>query len=380
MAKRDYYEVLGVGKSTPQEAIKKAYRKLALKYHPDKNKGDKTSEEKFKEASEAYHVLSNKERRQNYDQFGHAAFDGTGGRGGFANFDFTNAFSDIFGSDIFDDFFDGFGGGRRSGKRRQSENRGADLRYDLTISLEDAYSGKKQEIEYSSSEKCDRCNGHGSEPGSSPSECSACDGHGQVRSNQGFFTVQQTCPQCGGSGEEISNPCKNCKGIGKKQTYKKLSVTIPKGVDDGTRIRLSDKGEAGVKGSSNGDLYIFINVNFHDIFKRSEENLFFEFPISIADAALGTVLDVPTIGGGKTKVKIPAGTQTGKQFRLRDKGMPIMRSRDYGDLYIRVITEVPISLNKEQKELLERFRTLENNKTTPNIRNFFEKARSFWKN
>ncbi len=380
MAKRDYYEVLGVGKSTPQEAIKKAYRKLALKYHPDKNKGDKTSEEKFKEASEAYHVLSNKERRQNYDQFGHAAFDGAGGRGGFANFDFTNAFSDIFGSDIFDDFFDGFGGGRRSGKRRQSENRGADLRYDLTISLEDAYSGKKQEIEYSSSEKCDRCNGHGSEPGSSSSECSACDGHGQVRSNQGFFTVQQTCPQCGGSGEEISNPCKNCKGIGKKQTYKKLSVTIPKGVDDGTRIRLSDKGEAGVKGSSNGDLYIFINVNSHDIFKRSEENLFFEFPISIADAALGTVLDVPTIGGGKTKVKIPAGTQTGKQFRLRDKGMPIMRSRDYGDLYIRVITEVPISLNKEQKELLERFRTLENNKTTPNIRNFFEKARSFWKN
>ena len=380
MAKRDYYEVLGVGKSTPQEAIKKAYRKLALKYHPDKNKGDKTSEEKFKEASEAYHVLSNKERRQNYDQFGHAAFDGTGGRGGFANFDFTNAFSDIFGSDIFDDFFDGFGGGRRSGKRRQSENRGADLRYDLTISLEDAYSGKKQEIEYSSSEKCDRCNGHGSEPGSSPSECSACDGHGQVRSNQGFFTVQQTCPQCGGSGEEISNPCKNCKGIGKKQTYKKLSVTIPKGVDDGTRIRLSDKGEAGVKGSSNGDLYIFINVNSHDIFKRSEENLFFEFPISIADAALGTVLDVPTIGGGKTKVKIPAGTQTGKQFRLRDKGMPIMRSRDYGDLYIRVITEVPISLNKEQKELLEKFRTLENNKTTPNIRNFFEKAKNFWKN
>ena len=380
MAKRDYYEVLGVGKTTPQEEIKKAYRKLALKYHPDKNKGNKASEEKFKEAGEAYHVLSDKERRQNYDQFGHAAFDGAGGRGGFANFDFTNAFSDIFGSDIFDDFFDGFGGSRRSGRRRQSENRGTDLRYDLTISLEDAYLGKKQEIKYSSSEKCDKCNGHGSEPGSSPSECSACGGYGQVRSNQGFFTVQQTCPQCGGSGEEISNPCKNCRGIGKKQTYKKLSVTIPKGVDDGTRIRLSGKGEAGVKGSSNGDLYIFINVNSHDIFKRSEENLFFEFPISIADAALGTVLEVPTIGGGKAKVKIPAGTQAGKQFRLRDKGMPIMRSRDYGDLYIRVITEVPVSLNKEQKELLEKFRTLENNKTTPNIRNFFEKAKNFWKN
>ena len=380
MAKRDYYEVLGVGKSTPQEAIKKAYRKLALKYHPDRNKGNKAAEEKFKETSEAYHVLSHKERRQNYDQFGHAAFDGTGGRGGFANFDFTNAFSDIFGSDIFDDFFGDFEESRRGGRRRQSENRGADLRYDLTISLEETFLGKKQEIKYSSSEKCDRCNSQGSEPDSSPSECSMCGGHGKVRSNQGFFTVQQTCPQCGGAGEEISNPCKSCKGIGKKQVYKKLSVTIPKGVDDGTRIRLSGKGEAGIKGSSNGDLYIFINVNSHDIFRRSEENLFFEFPISIADAALGTVLEVPTVGGGKAKVKIPAGTQNGKQFRLRDKGMPIMRSKDYGDLYIRVITEVPNSLNKEQKELLEKFRTLENTKTTPNIRNFFEKAKNFWKN
>jgi len=380
MAKRDYYEVLGVNSSTPQEEIKKAYRKSALKYHPDKNKGDKTSEEKFKEASEAYHVLSDKKRRKNYDQFGHAAFEGAGGRGGFANFDFTNAFSDIFGSDIFDDFFGDSGEGRRRGRRRQSENRGADLRYDLTISLEDAYSGKKQEIKYSSSEKCDRCNSQGSEPGSSPSECSMCGGQGKVRSNQGFFTVEQTCPQCEGAGEEISNPCKNCKGMGKKHAYKKLSVTIPKGVDDGTRIRLSGKGEAGVKGSSNGDLYIFINVNSHDIFKRSEENLFFEFPVSIADAALGTILGVPTIGGGKAKVKIPAGTQAGKQFRLRNKGMPILRSRDYGDLYIRVITEVPNSLSKEQKELLEKFRTLENNKTTPNIRNFFEKAKNFWKN
>jgi len=378
MAKRDYYEVLGVSKTSSQEDIKKAYRKLALKHHPDKNKGNKSSEEKFKEAGEAYHVLSDKQRRQNYDQFGHAAFEGTGGRGGFSNFDFTSAFSDIFGSDIFDDFFDDFGGGRRS-RRRQSENRGTDLRYDLTISLEDAYLGKKQEIKYSSSEKCERCNSQGSEPGSSPGECSVCGGHGKVRSNQGFFTIQQTCPQCSGTGEEITNPCKSCKGLGKKQIYKKLSVTIPKGVDDGTRIRLAGKGEAGIKGNSNGDLYIFINVNSHEIFKRSEENLFFEFPISITDASLGTILEVPTIGGGKAKVKIPAGTQTGKQFRLRDKGMPIMRSRDYGDLYIRIITEVPISLNKEQKELLEKFRTLENSKTTPNIRNFFEKAKNFWK-
>tara|TARA_B100001123_G_scaffold410450_1_gene505579 strand:- start:481 stop:1623 length:1143 start_codon:yes stop_codon:yes gene_type:complete len=380
MAKRDYYEVLGVNKSSSQEEIKKAYRKSALKYHPDKNKGDKASEEKFKEASEAYHVLSDKERRNNYNQFGHAAFEGTGGRGGFSNFDFTSAFSDIFGgSDIFDDFFGDFGGGRSS-RRRQSQNRGADLRYDVTVSLEDAYFGKKQEIKYSSSEKCDRCNSQGSEPGSNPQECSVCGGHGRVRSNQGFFTVQQTCPQCGGVGEEISNPCKNCKGLGKKQIYKKLSVTIPKGVDDGTRIRLSGKGEAGIKGSSNGDLYIFININSHEIFKRSEENLFFDFPISIADAALGTALEIPTIGGGKAKIKIPAGTQTGKQFRLKDKGMPIMRSKEYGDLYIRVFTEVPVSLSKEQKELLEKFRTLENTKTTPNIRNFFQKAKNFWRN
>ncbi len=381
MAKRDYYEVLGVSKSAPQEEIKKTYRKLALKYHPDKNKGDKSSEEKFKEASEAYHVLSDKERKQNYDQFGHAAFEGgAGGKGSFSNFDFTGTFSDIFGSDIFDDFFGDFGGGRRSGRRRQSESRGADLRYDLTISLEEAYSGKKQEIKFSSSEKCDRCNSQGSEPGSNPIECSMCGGQGRVRSNQGFFTVQQTCPQCTGSGEQISNPCKSCRGLGKKQTYKKLSVTIPKGVDDGTRIRLSGKGEAGIKGSSNGDLYIFINVNSHNIFKRSEENLFFEFPISITDATLGTTLEVPTIGEGKAKIKIPVGTQNGKQFRLKGKGMPVMRGKDYGDLYIRIITEVPISLNKEQKELLEKFRTLENAKTNPNIRNFFEKAKNFWKN
>ena len=207
-----------------------------------------------------------------------------------------------------------------------------------------------------------------------------CEGQGRVRSNQGFFTVQQTCPQCSGTGEQISNPCKSCKGLGKKQTYKKLSVTIPKGVDDGTRIRLSGKGEAGTKGSSNGDLYIFINVNSHNIFKRSDENLFFEFPISITDAALGTTLEVPTIGGGKAKIKIPAGTQNGKQFRLKGKGMPVVRGKVYGDLYIRIITEVPISLSKEQKELLEKFRTLENAKTNPNIRNFFGKAKNFWKN
>ena len=379
MAKKDYYEVLGVIKSASSEEIKKAYRKLALKHHPDRNKGDKAAESKFKEASEAYHVLSDKERRTNYDQFGHAAFEGAGGRGGFSNFDFSNAFSDIFGSDIFDDFFEGFGGSRGRRQRRSSDYRGADLRYNLSISLEEAYNGKKQEVNFSSSEKCGRCNGYGAEPGSKPISCSACGGQGQVRSSQGFFTIQQTCPECNGSGEQISSPCKDCKGMCKKQTRKKISTNIPKGVDDGTRIRLSGKGEAGIKGGGNGDLYIFVSVEPHNIFKRSEENLFFEFPVSLADAALGTTIEVPTIDGGKAKVKIPAGTQNGKQFRLRDKGMPIMRNKDYGDLYIRTITEVPISLTKEQKNLLEQFKKLEDSKTNPGIKNFFEKAKRFWK-
>ena len=378
MAKRDYYEVLGVIKSASTEEIKKAYRKLALKYHPDRNKGDKAAEAKFKEASEAYHVLSDKERKTNYDQFGHAAFEGTGGRGGFSNFDFSSAFSDIFGSDIFDDFFEGFGG-TRGRRRRASDFRGEDLRYDLSISLEEAYIGKKQEINFSSSETCGRCNGLCAEPGSKPISCSMCNGQGRIRSNQGFFTVQQTCPECSGSGEQISSPCKECRGIGKKQTKKKITTNIPKGVDDGTRIRLSGKGEAGIKGGGNGDLYIFVSVEAHNIFKRSEENLFYEFPISMTDATLGTTVEVPTIDGGKAKVKIPSGTQNGRQFRLRGKGMPIMRNKDYGDLYIRIITEVPVSLTKEQKNLLEQFKKLEDSKSNPSIRNFFDKAKRFWK-
>ena len=266
MAKRDYYDVLGVNKSATPDQIKSAYRKLAVKHHPDKNKGDKAAEEKFKEASEAYHVLSNSERKQSYDSFGHAAFEnGGGGRGGFGNFDFSSSFSDIF-----EDFFgEGFGGGRRS---RRSNNRGSDLRYDLSITLEEAYSGKKQDIKFSTSEKCDTCKGAGSKPGHDASSCSMCGGHGQVRSSQGFFTVQQTCPQCSGSGEMITNPCTGCGGQGKKQASKRISVSIPKGVDDGTRIRLAGKGEAGSRGAGNGDLYLFIIVYSHDLFKRSDEN------------------------------------------------------------------------------------------------------------
>ena len=374
MAKRDYYEVLGVEKSASPDQIKAAYRKQAVKYHPDKNKGDKGAEEKFKEASEAYHVLSNSERKQNYDNFGHAAFEnGGGGRGGFGNFDFSGSFSDIF-----EDFFgEGFGGGGR--RSRRSNNRGSDLRYDLSISLEEAYTGKKQDIKFSTSERCDTCSGSGSKPGHNASSCSMCGGHGQVRSSQGFFTVQQTCPQCAGSGEEITHPCSSCSGQGKKQASKRLSVTIPKGVDDGTRIRLSGKGEAGSRGASNGDLYLFINVESHELFKRSEVNLFFEFPISFTDAALGTTIEIPTIDGGKAKIKIPDGTQSGKQFRLKGKGMPFMRRGDYGDLYVQVNTEVPVSLNKEQKELLEKFRKIENERSNPSIKKFFQKAKNFWR-
>ena len=380
MVKKDYYEVLGVIKSASPEEIKKAYRKSALKNHPDKNKGDKSAEARFKEASEAYHVLSDNERRNNYDQFGHAAFEGSGGRGGFSNFDFSGAFSDIFGSDIFDDFLGGFGGSRSRGRRRSSDFRGEDLRYDLSISLEDAYNGKKQEINFSSSDKCETCDGSGAKPGSKPISCSMCSGQGQVRTNQGFFTIQQTCPECAGAGERISSPCNDCKGIGKRQSRKKIFTNIPKGVDDGTRIRLSGKGEAGIKGGGNGDLYIFVSIKAHSIFKRSDENLFFEFPISLADATLGATVEVPTIDGGKAKVKIPAGTQNGKQFRLKGKGMPMMRNKNYGDLYIQATTEVPVSLTKEQKSLLEQFKKIEDEKTNPIMKDFFEKAKRFWKN
>ena len=374
MAKRDYYDVLGVNKSATPQELKSAYRKLAVKYHPDKNPGDKAAEDKFKEASEAYGVLSDKSKKENYDNFGHAAFEnGGGGQGGFGGFSGADF------SDIFEDFFGDFGGGSSS-RNRSSNNRGSDLRYDLSISLEEAYEGKKQNIQFSTSEKCSSCKGNGSKPGSSPSRCSYCGGNGRVRSNQGFFTVQQTCPQCAGNGEEITDPCSDCNGQGNTRASKKISVSIPKGVDDGTRIRLAGKGEAGTRGGASGDLYLFINVKSHELFKRSEVNLFFEFPISITDAALGATIEIPTIDGKKAKIKIPEGTQDGKQFRLKGKGMPFMRRGDFGDLYVEIKTEVPIYLNKEQRNLLEKFREIENEKSNPSIKKFFQKAKDFWKN
>ena len=375
MAKRDYYDVLGVSKSASKDEIKKAYRKLALKYHPDKNKGDKIAEEKFKEGSEAYHVLSDDKRKNNYDQFGHAAFQSGGGQSGFSNFDFSSSFSDIF-EDVFGDF--GFGGSTQS-RRGRRNNRGNDLRYDISIDLDDAFEGKEEKINYTTYKKCKTCSGSGAKPGSRPSACSYCGGQGKVRSNQGFFTIQQTCPECSGEGEQISNPCSSCGGAGKTQSNESVSVKIPKGVDDGTRIRIAGKGEAGTKGGSNGDLYLFISVEPHDIFKRSEENLFYELPISFADAALGATVEVPSIDGGKTKIKIPSGTQSGKQLRLRGKGMPVLKRNLFGDLYIRVVTEVPTSLTKRQKELLSEFKDLEDNKSNPLIKSFFDKAKKFWK-
>ena len=372
MAKKDYYDVLGVIKSASPEDIKKAYRKLALKYHPDRNKDDKTAESKFKEASEAYHVLSDKEREANYDQFGHAAFEGAGGGGqGVGGFDFNSSSF----SDIFEDFFGDFGGGTS----RRSSNRGNDLRYDTSISLEEAYKGLEKNVKYTTYKKCSPCAGSGAAKGSKPIKCAYCSGRGKVRTNQGFFTIQQTCPQCSGYGETIGTPCKTCSGNGKVQGSENVTVKIPKGVDDGTRIRLSGKGEAGSKGGSNGDLYLFISIDNHTIFKRSEENLYYELPISFSDATLGTTVEVPSIDGGKSKIKIPAGTQHGKQFRLKGKGMPILRRSVFGDLYIRVVTQVPTSLSKRQKEILEEFNEIESNKPDPVIKTFFEKAKKFWK-
>jgi molecular chaperone DnaJ len=372
VAKKDYYDILGVNNTSSKDEIKKAYRTTAFKYHPDKNPGNKVAEDKFKEASEAYGILSDEKKKKNYDQYGHAAFEGSGGQG-FGGFD-SSSFSDIF-EDFFGDFSDGSGG---SG-RRSSGSRGNDLRYDLSISLEDAYEGLERKIDYTTYKKCSGCSGSGAEPGSKPIKCDYCKGNGKIRSSQGFFTVQQTCPQCQGNGEAIGKVCKKCSGGGKLQSDESVSVKIPKGVDDGTRIRLTGKGEAGTKSGANGDLYLFITVQSHSLFKRSEENLFFELPITFANAALGTAIEVPCINGSKVNVKIPAGTQYGKQLRLKDKGMPILRRSSLGDLYIRIIPEVPISLSKRQKELLEEFRELENSKLSPTIKSFFEKAKKFWK-
>ena len=347
MSKRDYYEVLGVSRSASAQDIKKAYRKLAMKYHPDRNPDDTEAEAKFKEASEAYEVLSDEQKKAAYDQYGHAGVDPNMGGGGFHSAAGGASFSDIFG-DVFGDIF---GAGGRGGTRA---NRGSDLRYTLELDLEEAVRGTSVEIRVPTMVQCETCDGSGAKKGSSPVTCSTCGGIGQVRMQQGFFSVQQTCPACRGQGKIIKDPCPDCHGQGRKEKRKTLSVKIPPGVDTGDRIRLAGEGEAGLNGGPTGDLYVQVAVREHPLFRREGKDLYSEVPISFVDAALGGELEVPTLDG-RVKLKIPAETQTGKLFRLRGKGVTPVRGGNPGDLLCRVIIETPVNLGKEQKELLKQF-------------------------
>ncbi len=375
MAKEDYYSLLGVEKGASADELKKAYRKQAMKYHPDRNPDDASAEQKFKEVNEAYDVLKDDQKRAAYDRFGHAAFDGTGGMGGGpggGGFGFQGDPSSAF-SDIFEDLF-----GEFSGRRRGGSGRGADLRYNMEISLEEAFSGKQAKIRVPSSVTCDPCGGSGAAAGSAPSTCTGCGGAGKVRAQQGFFTIERTCPACQGQGRMINDPCKSCGGAGRVEKDRTLSVNIPAGVEEGTRIRLSGEGEAGVRGGPTGDLYIFISIKHHGLFERDGADLYCQVPISMTTAAIGGTVEVPTISGGKAKVTIPAGTQGGRQFRLRGKGMPILRSRAQGDMYIQTHVETPINLTKKQKELLKELEGELTESNSPETKSFFSKVKSFW--
>ena len=379
MSKQDYYETLGVNKSSSDGEIKQAYRKKAMKYHPDRNKDDKQAEKKFKKINEAYYVLKDKEKKTQYDQFGHQAFEQGGA--GFKDFNFGGGFSDIF-EEMFGDFDDDvgsiFGGGRRSGGTKTKEY-GADLRYDMEVSLEEIFSGKKIIIHVPTKIKCETCNGNGYEAGSKPETCPTCKGHGAVRASQGFFTIQQTCPDCRGEGQVIKNPCNLCSGTGRVDKKKSLSVEIPAGVEDGTRIRLSGEGEAGYQGGPSGDLYIFIKEKPHSIFKRDVENLYCKAPIPMIDATIGGSIEVPTLDGSIVKVKIPSGTQSGSNFRLSNKGLPRFRQSGNGDLYLEAFVETPVNLSSSQKDLLKKFDSEKNKKTTsPQSEGFFNRLKDLW--
>ena len=372
MADKDFYEILEVSQNASDAEIKKSYRKLAMKYHPDQNKGNQEAEKKFKEISAAYEILKDSEKRAAYDQYGHDAFrqGGMGGAHGFG--DFAGGFSDIF-----EEFF---GGGFGTSSRQRGPSRGNDLRYNMSISLQDAFAGKKTQIRIPSYVGCDLCNNTGSADKSGPSTCSSCNGHGKVRSTSGFFSIERPCPSCGGEGSSIKNPCLKCSGTGQIKKQKTISVNIPKGVDNGTRIRISGEGEPGQRGASSGDLYIFTNVKKDRLFQREEENILCQIPISITTAILGGEIEVPTIEGKKARLTIPVGTQSDTQFRLRGKGMSILRQSRRGDMYVEISVEIPVNLTTKQKAILQDFEKEGGTSKThsPKSQNFFQKIKEVW--
>ncbi|MGB0412278.1 MAG: molecular chaperone DnaJ [Pikeienuella sp.] len=380
MAKRDYYETLGVQRGASDAEIKKAYRRLARDTHPDKNADDPKAGEKFKAVNEAHDVLKDAEKRAAYDQFGHAAFEGGmgagAGRGAAGNQDFGSAFSDVF-DDLFGDFMGGQGGRGRGGAGARGRTRGSDLRYNLKISLEDAFIGKETSITVPGSVTCDGCEGTGAEGGAEPVSCPTCSGMGKVRAQQGFFTIERTCPTCAGRGQTIKNPCRTCSGQGRVAKNRTLSVRIPEGVENGTRIRLAGEGEAGSRGGPPGDLYIFLDLAEHELFERDGMDLYCRIPVPMTTAALGGEIEAPTIDGGRTRVKVPAGSQSGRQLRLRAKGMPQLRGGKFGDLYLELQVETPVNLTSHQKELLEMFEAA-SKENSPETEDFFSKVKGFF--
>lgn len=373
--KRCYYETLECSKGASAEALKIAYRKLAMRFHPDRNPGDQTCELKFKEINEAYDVLKDDHKRAAYDRFGHAAFEG--GMGAAAGARGANPFGDFAGSfsDVFEDLFGDIMGGRARAGRR---NRGADLRYNLEITLEEAFAGRSAEVRLPAQVACEVCAGSGAEPGHSAETCPTCGGHGKVRATQGFFTIERTCGGCRGSGKIIRHPCNVCRGSGLVQKERALNVDVPPGVEEGTRIRLSGEGQAGLNGGPSGDLYIFLTVREHAIFQRDGHDLHCRVPVSFVTAALGGSMEVPTLDGGRANVKIPEGTQPGRQFRLRGKGMPVLRSAQRGDLYVELAVETPVKLSKRQKEMLREFEAESQAGTQPESEGFMARLKEFW--
>lgn len=374
MAKADFYETLGVAKTADEKELKSAYRKLAMKYHPDKNPGDASAEAKFKECNEAYETLKDPQKRSAYDRFGHAAFENGGGGGGSP---FGGAGAGGF-SDIFEDIFGDMMGGGRGRQASGGRERGADLRYNLEISLEEAYAGKTASIRVPTTKTCDICTGSGAKPGSSPTTCSTCSGSGRVRAAQGFFSIERTCHTCNGRGEVISDPCSDCSGQGRVTEERTLSVNIPAGIDDGTRIRLSGEGEAGFRSGPPGDLYIFISVKPHEFFQRDGADLYCKVPISMTTGSLGGQFEVGSLDTSQTRVKVPAGTQSGRQFRLKSKGMPVMRQSAMGDLYIQIAVETPQNLSKRQRELLQEFEEISAKENSPQSSGFFSRMKDFF--